>query len=262
MIVHMDKQIIFNQLSLYGINEAEAELYLYLREHGPQTPLQLSRTLHIDRSKVYRVVEHLLQVGLLEQSHAAWGKKLQAASPSVISRIIAEKEDEIATQKAALPELIQELSHVSNYTKREFEVRHYRGQEGLRQMLWNQLASRGEIVAFSYKNKNDITGKAYADKVRQEQLNRKIMLYEVENETDQGDYWYTDIEGWEEYYQSRHIDPQLLQIQQYIAVFNDTVAIMNWIDDEEVGLEITNAPYADMQRQLFWQFWAQANAPH
>jgi hypothetical protein len=84
---------------------------------------------------------------------------------------------------------------------------------------------------------------------------RKITLYEVENETDQGDYWYTGVEGWPDFYRSRHIAATVLDIKQYTAVFNHTVSIINWVDEEQVGLEIINAAYADMQRQLFWKFW-------
>lgn len=255
MIVHMDKQIIIDQLKSYELDAVEAQLYLYLLENGPQTPLQLSRAINIDRSKIYRSIKHLSGSGFIEETHAAWGKKLQAASPTNLLRLVREREDKLGMQKSQLPTLIQELSKSPTYTQREFEVKHYRGQEGLKQMLWNQLSAKKEIVAFSYKNKNDISGKTYAEKIRTEQLSRKIMLYEVENETDQGDYWYTAVTGWEKYYQSHHISPKILDIKQYIAVFNNTVAIMNWLDSEEVGIEITNAPYADMQRQIFWQFW-------
>lgn len=251
----MNKQILISQLTQYGIDTDEALVYLYLLEHGPQTPLELSRAINVNRSKIYRSVEELVKKRFLEESHAAWGKKLQAANPANIALLVTEEEESIKARKQALPELVKELSEIPSYSKKEFEVKHYRGQEGLRQMLWNQLAANKEIVAFSYKNKNDIAGKTYAEKIRLEQMIRKIKLYEVENETDQGDYWYTNVEGWPKFYQSRHISSKVLDIKQYIAVFNHTVAIMNWDDGEEVGLEIINETYADMERQRFWQFW-------
>jgi len=259
MIDHTNKQIFTAQLQQYGLDEHEAQIYLYLLETGPQTPLQLSREINVDRSKIYRSVQKLIDRRFIEQTHAAWGKKLQAASPSNIQHLLEEEEERLQARKTALPELIEQLSSISTYVRREFEVKHYRGQEGLRQMLWNQLAAKKDIVAFSYKNKNDIVGKAYADKLRAEQVDRKIKLYEVENETDQGDYWYTDVLGWADYYDSRHIPPKLLDIKQYVAIFNHTVAIINWLDEEEVGVEIDNAAYAEMQRQLFWQSWKLAD---
>ncbi len=256
----MDKQILSTQLTEYGLEEIEAQVYLFLLEAGPQTPLELSRAINIDRSKVYRSIEKLTTQGFIEQSHAAWGKKLRAATPDNISRLLKQEEEALQHKKESLPDLIKGLSNISTIVQREFEVKHYRGQEGLRQMLWNHLAATTDIVALSYKNKNDIVGKRFAEKIRAEQLARGIVLYEVENETDQGDYWYTDIgtknkEAWEKCYKSRHIPPEVLEITQYIAVYNHTVSIINWQDGEEVGLEIINKPFADMQRQQIWKFW-------
>ena len=255
MIVHMNKQILSTQLEKYGLDEAEAELYLSLLENGPQTALQLSRAVNVDRSKVYRSVEVLLKKKLIEQTHAAWGKKLQAANPSNIYLLLQEEEEAIRGRKESLPALIHQLSTVPTHARREFEVKHYRGQDGLRQMLWNQLAADKQILAFSYKNKNDIVGKPFAEKIRIEQVSRKITLYEVENETDQDNYWYTEVLGWDKYYKSRNIPVKILDVKQYVAIFNNTVSVVNWLDGEEVGVEVINAAYADMQRQLFWQFW-------
>lgn len=250
----MNKQI-FGELEKLGLKETEVKIYLFLLENGPLTLLEISRAINVDRSKVYRDVEKLIRKKLLEESYADWGKKIQAAGPNNISLLIEEEEEALKLKRHSLPSLVEQLSNLPAYTKREFEVKHYRGQEGLRQMLWNQLQAKKEILAFSYKNKNDIAGKPYAEKIRTEQIERKITLYEIENETDQGDFWYTDVARWGDFYHSRHIKPDILEIKQYIAIFNNTVAIINWSNREEVGVEIINSSFADMQRQLFWEFW-------
>jgi len=251
----MNKQTTLEQLINIGLEKIEAQIYLYLLENGPHTHLELSRETNTNRSKIYRYVEKLTQKNLLVLSVSSRGKKLLAASPQNIKLLIQNQEEAIKTKKEKLPFLIKNLSTLPSYTAREFEIKHYRGQEGLRQMLWNHLQAKREIHAFSYKNKNDIVGKPYADKIRQEQMDRQITLYELENETDQGDYSYTSVRGWEKYYKSLYIPPKTLDIKQYIAIFNDTVSIINWLDDEEVGLEIINSPYAELQRQLFKKFW-------
>ena len=251
----MNKSVILNQLENLGLEEAEARIYFYLLENGPCTHLKLSRETEIDRSKIYRTVEKLIKKKLLEEINTFSGKKIQAASPQNIRLLIEEEEELLNSKKASLIGMVEQLNDLPSYTRREFEVKHYHGQEGLRQMLWNQLQAKKEILAFSCKNKNDIVGKPYAEKIRTEQVERKIMLYEIENETDQGNYWYTDVTGWKNFYQSRYIDPKILEIKQYIAIFNNTVAVNNWSDGEEIGVEIINSAYADMQKQLFWKFW-------
>ena len=255
----MNKLNLSGKLSQFGLEDIETDIYLYLLERGPRTPLELSRELNTDRSKIYRSIEKLTQKKLVEQSHTNWGKKFRAASPQNLKLFLQEKEEALKTQKDSLPDLIKELSSSPSYTEREFEVKHYRGQEGVRQMLWNQLSTKKEILAFSYKNKNDMVGKPYAEKIRSQQVVRKIMLYELENEIDQGKYWYTNVSLFKDFYKSHYISPKILKIKQYIAIFNDTVTVINWIDKQEIGVEIINKSFADMQRQLFWKFWHLTN---
>jgi len=251
----MNKQLILKQLVNTGLEEIEANIYLYLLENGPRTHLELSRETNTDRSKIYRYIEKLLKKNLIEESNDAWGKKLQAAKPSNIELLIQKDEDLLRLRKESIPILINDLNTLPTYVEREFEVRYYRGQEGLRQMLWNQLSAKKEIIAFSYKNRNDMVGKTYAEKIRTEQVERKIMLYEIENEVDQGDFWYTNVTDFKNYYKSRYILPKILKIKQYIAIFNNTVSIANWINNEEIGFEVTNSIYSNMQKQIFWKFW-------
>lgn len=262
MFKMMNKSAILSQLESLGLEEVEAKIYLYLLENGPRTYLQLSHEINIDRSKIYRSVEKLLKKKLLEEINTVLGKRIQAASPQNIEFLLQEEEIDLSTKKSISKKLVGELSNLPNYVEREFEVKHYHGQEGLRQMLWNQLHAKKEILAFSHKNKNDIVGKTYAEKIRTEQVERKIMLYEIENETDQGDYWYTNVAKWKDFYQSRYIAPKILEIKQYIAIFNNTVVVINWSNGEEVGVEIINLFYAQMQKQLFWKFWEIAGKPY
>lgn len=258
----MNKTVILSHLKKVGLEEIEAKIYFYLLENGPRTYLQLSREINIDRSKIYRSVEKLIKKKLLEEINTIQGKRIQSASPQNLELLTQDEEVLLRNKKSILKGLIGELNNLPNYVQREFEVKHYHGQEGLRQMLWNQLQAQKEILAFSHKNKNDIVGKPYAEKIRTEQAERKIMLYEIENETDQGDYWYTEVVSWKDFYQSRYIAPKVLEIKQYIAIFNNTVAVINWSNGEEIGVEIINSSYAQMQKQLFWKFWGIAREPH
>lgn len=244
-------------LSKFGLDEIEARMYLHLLANGPQTPLNLSRQISLNRTRIYRYIEKLESKKLIEISGEPRGKKLMAASPSNLNLLLEEEGLKIRSQKEALPELLKDLSSLPTTIQKEFIVRHYRGVDGLKQMLWNQLAAH-EIVAFSYKNKNDMVGKPFAEKIREEQVLKKVMLYELENVSDRGNYWFTSVANWGKYYHWRELPPQIAEIKQYIAVFNNTVSISHWVKGENVGIEIDNPIYAKMQRQVFWNLWDQA----
>jgi len=251
----MNKQIITNQLTQFGLDEIEAQIYLTLLEKGQKSPLDLSRETNINRTKIYRYIERLKGKRLIEESDVGRGLRLKAVPADSLKILVLEKEQQITHQKEILPDLLKELSAIPTAGKSGFEIKHYHGTEGLKQMLWNHLAATKEILVFGYQNRNDIAGKPFAETIRFEQVKRKITKVEIENETDQGNYWYTKVTNWGSYYRSRYIPPRIITIKQYQVIFNNTISILNWADGNKVGVEITNESFADMYKQIFWKFW-------
>lgn len=252
----MNKQILGQHLSLLGLDETEILLYLNLLELGAQTPLELSRKSGVNRSKIYRYLENLSTKKLVEDVDSGRGLKIQAAKTENLGLLIKEKETLLKEQKEVLPLILTELKQLSPKINGAFQIKNFHGIEGLKQMMWNQLSAKQEILQFDFQTRNEMVGKSFAEKVREEQVLRGIRLYEVENATDQGHYWYTSIRRFSEYHESRHISPKILTIKQNLAIFNDTISIMNWVEGNKAGLEIVNPALAKMQREIFWEFWA------
>jgi len=255
LFVHMNKQIITSQLEQFGLDDVEVQIYLNLLEKGAKTPLDLSHETNINRSKIYRYLERLKAKHLIEETDKGRGLRLKAARPDTLQLLILEKEQQLKNQKELLPDLLKELTALPVTTKSGFEIKHYHGTEGLQQMLWNHLSAKKEILVFGYENRNNIAGKTFAETIRQEQVARKITKIEIENATDQGNYWYTSVPNWGKYYKSRYIPPRVLHIKQYQVIFNDTISILNWADGNKVGVEVTNPGFAEMYKQIFWKFW-------
>jgi sugar-specific transcriptional regulator TrmB len=251
----MNKQIILTQLSSFGLDDIEAKIYLHLLEKGPRKPLELSRDTDINRSRIYRYIDKLIAKKLIEVSDVGRGKKLQASNPQNLELLIYEKEQEAKAQKENFPDLLKELTSFTSNLSSGFDIKHYHGADGMKQMLWNHLSADKELLFFSYETRNEVVGKTFAETVRAEQVRRKITQYEIENATDQGDYWYTDVPEWGKYYKSRYIPPKILDIKQYQTIYNNTVSIMRWAGEDKIGIEINNALFVRMYRQIFWKFW-------
>lgn len=251
----MNKQILISQLSNFDLDEVEANIYLHLLDKGPQKPLELSRDININRSKIYRHIDRLIAKKLIEISNVERGMRLKASQPQNLELLIHEKELELKRQKENLPDILKELCSLPQSTQKNIEIKHYHGTEGLKQMLWNHLSAKKEILVFGFENRNNIAGKVFAETIRYEQVRRKITKIEVENATDQGDYWYTQVPDWGKFYKSRYIPPRILDIKQYQVIFNNTISILSWSDGNKVGVEIVNSPFVQMYRQIFWKFW-------
>ena len=255
MVVYMNKQKITDQLKVFGLDEIESGIYLNLLEGGDKTPLDLSRETGINRSRIYRYLDRLKQKKLIEESNVGRGLKLKAANPESLEMVVAEQETIVKEQREELPRLVETLTSIPRVLKNDLEIKYFHGREGLKQMLWNQLSANKEILLYGYQTRNEIVGKVFADKVRAEQIKRRITLYEIENDVDPGSYKYTSTPSWGKYYVPRLVPQSLIEIKHYTAIFNNTVSIMHWIDGQQVGVEIVNSQYAAMQRQLFWAVW-------
>lgn len=251
----MNKQIIISQLDNFGLDEIEAKIYLHLLENGSRTPLALSRDTNINRSRIYRYLDKLKSKKLIEEVNLGRGITLKASNPHNLELLLLEREQILKAQKENLPDILKTLTTIGSDPHKGIEIKHYHGTDGLKQMLWNHLSAKKEILVFGYENRNDIAGKAFAEKIRFEQVDRKITKIEVENATDQGSYWYTNVPNWGKYYKSRYIPPKILDIRQYQVIFNDTISILSWADGNKVGVEIANSPFVDMYKQIFWKFW-------
>ena len=255
LFVYMNKQLLEQHLALLGLDETEIKIYLGLFASGPQTPLELSRKSGVNRSKIYRYLERLKNRKLVEDVDSGWGLKIRVAGARNLELMIKERESDLEEQKEVLPLVLTELKALEPKLSEEFQIKSYHGLEGLKQMMWNQLSGKGEILQFTFETRNEVVGKSFAEKVREEQVLRGLKLYEIENAKDQGKYWYTRVAGFPQYYESRHIPSKVLDIQQNTAIFNDTVSIMNWVGENKAGLEIVNPAFAKMQREIFWKFW-------
>ena len=53
-----------------GLTNYETKVYLYIASHTPMSSSSISKELDFDRSKVYRVVDNLIQKGLITQTLA------------------------------------------------------------------------------------------------------------------------------------------------------------------------------------------------
>ncbi len=255
----MNDKIIVSQLSNFDLDEVEARIYLHLLKNRPQKPLELSRDTEINRSRIYRYIDKLIDKKLIEVSVIGRGKVLKASNPKNLELLIYENEQQTKMQKGNLQDLLKDLYSFNSNTPIGFNIKHYHGIDGMKQMLWNRLSTTKEILLYGYQTMNEIVGKKFAEMLREEQVRRKITVYEIEEEVDPGNFTgnftYTEIQNIKKYYIPRYINSKVLKIRQYTSIFDNTVSIINWENDQRLGVEIIDVLYASMQKQLFWNIW-------
>ncbi|MFH1849605.1 MAG: helix-turn-helix domain-containing protein [archaeon] len=114
-----------------GLTEGEIKVYAGLLGLGASTTGPIVDKSGISRSIVYRILERLIQKGLVSYIIKDRTKFFQAASPNKILGYIDERRDELIKNKARIEALLPELLIMEKMSKRN-EATIYLGYRGIR----------------------------------------------------------------------------------------------------------------------------------
>jgi sugar-specific transcriptional regulator TrmB len=244
-------------LKPFGLSSQESEIYLKLLENNELSALEISRDLHIGRTKVYRILDKLISKQLVIQKLESSGFKFGACDPSQFSLLLSKQEGELEILKKSLPEVLDILKNRIGNKNPGSQIFYYRGKEGLLRVNWNLLNAKGEFLSYEVSNAEAYMPHREAERLRQELVNRKIhtrTLINIKNFKIS-----SDIEGLENFYKIHFIDEKILKIRADIFIYNDIFAICHYLDDGDIFcLEMQNEYLVKMQREIFENLWKQS----
>lgn len=258
----IDTEAIRQYFAKLGLEAEIADIYLALHAHGPQTISELSRTSKVERTRIYRLIDQLLASNLVEvESHYKRGI-VKAAPIANLHILITQKEQDIKALHDELG-LIEQVLARNSLSNPATRVQFYHGVEGVRQMQWNQLKAKTELLSFIDEPLGNALGKAFTirwtEAVNQNSIRLRMIKsphFQTENER-----WYKQNNVASELipgHESRLIQPDEFRIGSNMDIWDNVVAYYNWQDGEIFGIELYNQDIADMQRQLFEMIWAKA----
>jgi DNA-binding MarR family transcriptional regulator len=253
-----------SQLVSIGLGNDEAKLYLELLR-GPSTHQQLSRSTGINRTKVYRLAEQLEKRSLIGRRVDDRGTFLVASDPSALEVDLVAHEGRLKMQREILHDLGPRLAQLQGKDSRAFVVRTYEGNAGLKQMCWHELHTNGELLSLGYGTLEALSGdKKWAAQHRKRQILAGYKAREIVNHEYGGDPL-PELAASQlidaKLYDFRVLPTGVLLFDNQTIIYNETVAIYHWKQDQKIGLEIISPTYAQMMRQMFEHYWELASKP-
>jgi sugar-specific transcriptional regulator TrmB len=250
------------QLRKLNLSTDEAVIYLELLK-GPATHLRLSRRTGINRTKVYRMAEELEKRSLIARRTDDRGTFLVAADPSTLEVELVTNEERLKRQWTVFGQLMPTLSALQRNDRNAFVVRTYEGEEGLKQMCWHELNSKGDVVAFGNGTiEQAVSDNEWALRHRERQIAAGYKTRDLINR----DYTTSELPPLASeqlmksgLYSCRVLSPDTIQFDSQTVIYNDTVAIYHWKHDQKVGIEIISPTYARMMRLMFEHYWQMAD---
>jgi DNA-binding MarR family transcriptional regulator len=253
---------IIRQLRTLNMSIDEATIYLELLRE-PTTHLQLSHRTDINRTKVYRIVEQLKKRGLVTRRTDDRGTFLAAADPSALEVEIVTEEEKLKHRRNILDTLTPLLGALHNNDQNIFVARTYEGEKGLKQMLWHELKTKGEIVVFGSGTTEElIPDRGLAEKHRMLHVQAGYTMRELMNQgEDDVPPDFTEHPEFMNLYTYRRIPQEILSLDNQMAIYNDTVTIYHWRYNQKVGVEIINKSFSKLMRSMFDYYWDMATPP-
>jgi sugar-specific transcriptional regulator TrmB len=246
-----DAQEVLTDLNL---SENEAKLYIELLEK-PNTHLQLARSTGINRTKVYRLAEQLEKRGLISRRTDDRGMFLVANDPNALEIELTIQEAKLKHQRQVLNEALPDLRAFHNDAKSPFIIHTYEGTDGLRQMQWHELQTKGELLTFGNTTIEDMVADSYwAERMRERTVKLGYRTREIYNESGKSPD-FTNNKEYMALYEARRVSEADLPVSTPIIIYNDTVTIYQFTDQKRVGVEIINKAFAHTMRSVYEMYW-------
>jgi len=144
-----------------GFTKGEIRVYLALLRLGETTTGDIIKKSKITGSKVYEILEKLIEKGLVSYIIKEKTKYFQASSPKRLLDYINKKEEEIKNQKRDIEKVIPSLEEIQKFKQKVQSSQIFEGYEGVKtvfNLILESLKPNEEYYAFSLgeelRNKN------------------------------------------------------------------------------------------------------------
>jgi sugar-specific transcriptional regulator TrmB len=249
--------IIRDYFSKLGLEPDLADLYVALHNHGPQGILQLSRHSGIERRRIYRLIDRLININLIELQVQHKRSLYHAAPIGNLQILLSQKEEELRGFQAQLRDIDNLMTRSSKPPLTR--ILNYHGIEGLKQMFWNQTKIKSDNMAILYENIQSVTGSEAFFRRWVERCNS----LDVSFRGIIGDHFMETLQDWYKTHhherlarwESRYISPDVFPITYSTITCGDVVMFYHWKDGEVFGVELYNAEIAAAQRRIFELLW-------
>ncbi|MFA6073284.1 MAG: helix-turn-helix domain-containing protein [Candidatus Woesearchaeota archaeon] len=133
----MDVLVISQELEQIGLNKSEIKVYLSLLKLGASTTGPIINDSKTANSKIYEVLEKLIQKGLVSYFTKENVKHYKATNPNMLKEYLNEKAEKIEKEKEKLAKLLPLLMSFSQEKEEEKEAVIFSGSRGVKTAFTN-----------------------------------------------------------------------------------------------------------------------------
>lgn len=244
-------------LQKLGWKEDFVDSYLALLDRGEQTVLQLSRIIDIPRSTLYLLLEEMSEQGIVTVRKIAKTTKYKAIPVASLKNILQEKRQIITELFDGFNDFAKSVQPREEELGQKYDVTVYKGQDGIKQVLWNILSSEEkEVVGFSPGTLEHVVDREFAEKWRAEFKSRGKHNRIIVNKAVPLTWSLVPNFLTTKYVEVRTLEEKKITFAHEVWFYGRTLVVISTKDDpEQYGIEITDRLLVSSYRQLFDLVW-------
>jgi len=154
-----------------GLDQEVADIYLALYSHGPQHIAALSRLSGVERTRIYRLIDTLLESNLIEVDSSQTRGIIKAAPISNLRILINQRAEELKNLTDEL-ELMEQVLSRNSLSHGHTRLQMFPGAEGLRQMMLRELRADTEVAGYTHPDLSTALGNKFEDDLSDDQKKR------------------------------------------------------------------------------------------
>lgn len=246
-----------NALIEIGLDSDEADVFIYIaQQQNSITISKVAKSTNIPRSTTYRICKRLVEKHLAVWVVGERGQEVKKADTKTLDLVIENKKLELDKTEKAINKVSELVS--SNFGGIPYtQIRYYAGVEGLKQIIWNTLEAKNEIIGYSQFGRVNLTGSKFYDRYVREFKRRGITDRVLSNQSCLG---YVDSYVVNNTHQMTQDDIRIIDENEFyvsgdISIYNDIYAASWWDKGEIVGVEIENPELVRVQKSIFNLLW-------
>lgn len=243
-----------------GLSEEQALVYGHLLDRGPQRASALSKWLGIKRGLVYKVLEQLGAMNLVEKKGGAGTVALfSPLHPSHLLEMIESRAKSILLTKETLTYSLGSLASKFNLLSGKPNVQFYEGKEGVRSVLWDTLNAK-EII-YTFADIEAITkyipkiNDEYSELREKKNIVKKALLLDTIKARELINEYHTKVT------EIKFISPKIQEFQTVIQIYDNKISYITLKDDAMIGIIIEDPYIYDTHRKIFEYLWEITKTP-
>lgn len=239
-----------------GLEAEIADIYLALHTFGPQTISQLSRNARVERTRIYRLIDQLMDSHLIEvESHNTRGI-LKAAPIANLHILITQKEQNLKSLQDELG-LIEQVLARNSLSSPAARVQLYEGPEAAKLIRHNMLQAKTEILSVLYKDIAAETELSFADRWSKNASDRGLRFRIIYDDQHKQSHRHNQPDEHPDNWQVRYVSTPVFPVTHSITTYDNVVASLHWHDNQCYGMEIHSPDMASAQQAYFELLWKQ-----